>query len=448
MKTYQDWLAVGENQQNQIDFIRALINEHKSSELYRIARDAVDYDKRQNTTIMNYRKWLYDASGKAIPDNYSANYKLPSGFFPRFVTQLNQYLLGNGVNFDKDGIKEKLGANFDVQLQRLGRAALVQHVAFGFWNLDHLDIFEFLEFAPLYDESTGQLRGGVRFWQLSADKPMRVIFFEEDGYTSYIETDEKNLVVEKEKAAYIKRAVVEKSGEVIAQEGMNYNGFPIIPLYANPHKQSELVGIREAIDCYDLIKSGFANDVDEATMVYWLITNAGGMDAKDLADFMRQLKQQHAATVDGDAGVSVNPYTAEAPYQARQAYLETLKNDMYEDFQIINVNQLSSGNKTATEIRAAYEPMNNKADQYEYCVLTFLHALFEIVGIEANPTFTRSMIVNENEETQMVLSAAQYLDDETVLRKLKWLTPEDVEGILERKADDDINRFTAPEDEE
>jgi flagellar basal body rod protein FlgC len=184
-----------------------------------------------------------------------------------------------------------------------------------------------------------------------------------------------------------------------------------------------------------------ANDVDEATMVYWIITNAGGMDAKDVADFIRQLKHQHGASVDGDAGVNVTPHTTEAPYQARQAYLEQLKQDLYEDFQIVNVNQLSSGAKTATEIRAAYEPMNNKADQFEYCVLEFLHALFDIVGIEANPTFTRSMIVNELEETQMVLSAAQYLDDETVLKKLKWLTPEDVENILTRKAEESITRF-------
>lgn len=443
MKTYQDWLAVGESQEKQIEFIKALIREHKGSEDYSLAKEAVAYDKQQNTTIMNFRKLLYDAAGNATPDNYSANYKLPSGFFPRFVTQFNQYLLGNGVTLDKEGEKEKLGKNFDVQLQRLGRNALVQRVAYGFWNLDHLEIFESLEFAPLLDEETGQLRGGARFWQLDENKPMRVQFFEEDGYATYAENADKNLELIEKKTAYIKTSAAENGGEIIAQEGNNYKGFPIIPLYANPHKQSELVGIREAIDCYDLIKSGFANDVDEATMVYWLITNAGGMDAKDIADFIRQLKMHHGASVDGDSGVSVNPHTTEAPYQARLAYLETLKNDMYDDFQIVNVASLTSGNKTATEIRAAYEPMNNKADQYEYCVLSFLHALFEIAGIESNPTFTRSMIVNELEETQMVLSAAQYLDDEAVLNKLKWLSPEDVAGILERKADNDLKRFEA-----
>ena len=39
----------------------------------------------------------------------------------------------------------------------------------------------------------------------------------------------------------------------------------------------------------------------------------------------------------------------------------------------------------------------------------------------------------------MVLSAANYLDDETVLRHLPWLLPEEVPDILTRKADADMN---------
>ena len=102
MLTFQDFEALGEDEGKRKDFILQLINEHKSSEDYKIAEMAEEYDRKKNTTIMQYRKWLYDKSGKQIPDNYSANYKLPSGFFPRFITQLNQYLLGNGVVLEKE----------------------------------------------------------------------------------------------------------------------------------------------------------------------------------------------------------------------------------------------------------------------------------------------------------------------------------------------------------
>lgn len=39
----------------------------------------------------------------------------------------------------------------------------------------------------------------------------------------------------------------------------------------------------------------------------------------------------------------------------------------------------------------------------------------------------------------MVLSAAAFLDDETVLKHLPWISPEEVLEILKRKADADIN---------
>ena len=46
----------------------------------------------------------------------------------------------------------------------------------------------------------------------------------------------------------------------------------------------------------------------------------------------------------------------------------------------------------------------------------------------------------------MVLLAANYLDDETILNKLPWLTQEEVTEILKRKAAEDIERsFELPE---
>ena len=199
--------------------------------------------------------------------------------------------------------------------------------------------------------------------------------------------------------------------------------------------------MKQNIDAYDLIKSGFANDLDDASMIYWTIQNAGGMDDIDLARFVERMKTVRAAVVDGDAGAKAEAHTMDVPYQSRVAYLERLENDLYNDFQALNVKSFQGGQKTATEIAAAYQPFDNKVDQYEYCILDFLDELFKLVGIEDNPTFKRSRIVNQLEETQMILTAAQYLDDETILKHLPFLTPEEVDEIQKRKAEEDLERF-------
>lgn len=446
MKTYQDFLEVAEkSDRERMEFVLSAINNHKDSDLYKQAVIAKEYDAHRNVTIANFQKLLYTLNGKVIPDNYSPNYKLRSNFFANFITQETQYLLGNGVTLKKEENKAKLGAGFDTRLQDAAHDALVGGVSYGFWNLDHLEVFDVTEFVPLLDEENGALRSGIRFWQVCTSKPLRATLFEPDGFTQYIRRSGEEMMILEPKRGYV---AVEATSEIDGTELLayqNYPGFPIIPMYGNRAKQSELVGQREAIDCYDLIKSGFANTVDEASIIYWTISNAGGMDEIDMARFKESMRRIGVGLVDDD-GAKAEAHTLTIPVEAREALLSRISDDLYRDFQMLDVTKLQGGQKTATEINAAYQSMDNKVDQFEYCVIDFLQALFKIVGIEDEPSFTRSKVTNQLEQTQMVLLAANYLDDETILNKLPWLTQEEVAEILKRKAAEDIERsFELPE---
>lgn len=446
MKTYQDFLEVAEkSDRERMEFVLSAINNHKDSDLYKQAVIAKEYDAHRNVTIANFQKLLYTLNGKVIPDNYSPNYKLRSNFFANFITQETQYLLGNGVTLKKEENKAKLGAGFDTRLQDAAHDALVGGVSYGFWNLDHLEVFDVTEFVPLLDEENGALRSGIRFWQVCTGKPLRATLFEPDGFTQYIRRSGEEMMILEPKRGYV---AVEATSEIDGTELLayqNYPGFPIIPMYGNRAKQSELVGQREAIDCYDLIKSGFANTVDDASVIYWTISNAGGMDEIDMARFKESMRRIGVGLVDDD-GAKAEAHTLTIPVEAREALLSRISDDLYRDFQMLDVTKLQGGQKTATEITAAYQSMDNKVDQFEYCVIDFLQALFKIVGIEDEPSFTRSKVTNQLEQTQMVLLAANYLDDETILNKLPWLTQEEVAEILKRKAAEDIERsFEPPE---
>lgn len=418
MYTYQDLEKVNTgNDKALMDFTRAVINDHENSELYKTAVLAKEYDRRRNRTITNYRKFLYTQSGQTVPDNYSANYKMCSNFFDFFVTQENQYLLGNGVGWQEESTGEKLGDDFDSDLQELGKKALVEGTAFGFWNLDHLEVFGASEFAPLYDEENGALMAGVRFWQIDKTKPLRATLYEPDGYTEYIWDDKGGRVLNVKRKYILHIRTSEIDGTEI-YDGENYPSFPIIPLWGSQKKQSELVGLQENIDAYDLIKSGFANDLDDASQIYWILQNAGGMSEADIAEFLNSIKRTHAASLED--GVVAEQHETNIPYAAREALLTRLRDDLFEQAMAFDPKKLASGGSVVTAvIKAAYAPLDSKTDEYEYCVRKFLKALLPLVGIEdENPTFTRSMIVNEQERIQTVLSAGQYLPQEYVTKKI------------------------------
>ena len=436
MKTWEDLKSAG----NRMEFTAQAITDYKSGRLYSEACTGYDYFRRRNTTILRYKKLLYTMSGEAVPDNFSANYKFCNGFFPIFVKQENSYLLGDGVTFNDDNTKDVLGGDlFDKELYNAGEYALWGGVSFMFFNLDHIEVFKATEFVPLFGEEDGGLHAGIRFWQVADNKPLRATLYEEDGYTEYIWRDGKGETL-KAKRAYkqIVRESIADGVEII--DGENYPNFPIVPLWANREHQSELIGLREKIDGYDLIQSGLANDLDDASQIYWTITNAGGMDDVDLAKFIERMKVVKAAVVD-EQGSQAEAHTLDVPYQARQAGLQDLRDSLYRDAMALDTDKVSAGNVTATAIQSAYESLELKCDGYEYCVTTAIAALLNLAGVEDSPTYHRRKTTNQPEVTNMVLAAAQYLDDETILKHLPFLNIDEIDEILLRRDKEEASRY-------
>ena len=166
-----------------------------------------------------------------------------------------------------------------------------------------------------------------------------------------------------------------------------------------------------------------------------------------MARFKESMRRIGVGLVDDD-GAKAEAHTLSIPVDAREALLSRISDDLYRDAQMLDVTKLQGGQKTATEITAAYQPMDNKTDQFEYCVNDFLHQLFAIVGIDDEPSFVRSKVVNELEQTQMVMLAASYLDDEAILSKLPWLTQEEIANILKRKSAEELERYSTEDMEE
>lgn len=450
MKFYEDLLAAGGGP-SLLSFVQDAIDEYRASLMFSEALTAYEYFKRRNTTILAYKKLLYTMSGETVPDNFSANYKFCNAFFPIFVKQENSYLLGDGITFNDDATKEALGGpTFDTDMFTAGEYALWGGVSYLFLNLDHVDVFKATEFVPLFGEEDGALHAGIRFWQIAKDKPMRATLYDEDGYTEMRFANGKAQVIQ-EKTAYKLIEQVSEADGVEIIDGENYDGFPIVPLWANREHQSELAGLREKIDGYDLIQSGICNTIDDASLIYWTINSAGGMDDLDLAQFIERMKTIHAVSVDDD-GAKAESHTMDVPYQATQVVLSDLRDSLYRDAMALDTDKISAGNITATAINAAYENLELKCDGYEYCVTEAITALLKLLDLEDSPTYHRRKTTNMPEVTNMILAAGQYLDDETILKHLPFLNIDEIDEILNRKDEEEADRFAAlaqaPDDEE
>lgn len=427
-----------------INFITSAIADHKSSYLYQTAVDAKLYYQGENPTISRYEKIVYDMQGKAHRDMWTANHKIKSKFFKIVVDQEVNYLLGNGITLKKG--KDKLGKNFDQIVSRAAKYAVIGGVSFGFWNLDHIEVFRVTEFVPLYDEENGALMAGIRFWQVADNKPLRCTLYEIDGYTEYIRRSGEDMVVLHEKQSYVIHATAAAADKDKIYTGENYPTFPIVPLKYDDDSRPEICGGRNTIDALDLMRSGMVNNTDEGSIIYWALTNCGGMDYVDAEKFLQTVKTTHVAFMDNaDDGAHAEPHTVEMPVTSSQATIDMLTRTLFEDFQAINTGDETLNASTATGIKFRYVSLDLKVDGLEGQVTEFLHGIFALAGVDDEPTYTRNRIINTLEEMQTVIMAADYLDDEYITTKALTLMgdADQVEAVKKRRSAEELSTVNA-----
>lgn len=427
--TYQDMLHDLKGGKDIGAEVVKIIREHESSEVYNTAIIAQDYYDGLNTTITNYQRFIVDAYGSKVPDVWSPNHKIACHDYRKLVIQEALFLLGNGVTFNEESTKGRLGEDFDNKAVEALVAALNGAISFTFVNKDHVEVYSVLEFAPLYDEETGALRAGVRWWQLDSDKPLRATLFEEDGYTQFIQqgSDEDMEILQDKRPYILTVSKTEATGREEIVSGENYPTLPVVPLY-NTGKRSELVGNREVFDAIDLMTSGFINNVDAGEVIYWLFKSAGGMSQPDLNKAIQTLKAAHVLSVDDEDEVTT--HSPEVKFQASEAAIERLRQQAYDNMMGLDVRKIAGGAVTATQIKAAYEPLNAKTDLIELQVTQWILGLLRVLGIKDKPSYTRSMLVNQTEEIQTLVTASAVLPQEYVMEKIL-----EYEGDIDRLAE-------------
>ena len=447
MYTYQDWMKVAsEPEDKRMPFILAAINDHKGSVEYNQALIGEDYYNAQNTTIKAYEKVLIDAMGQTVPDLISSNHKIATRFFYRDVTQANAVLLGNGIKWKNGKGGKALGSDFDRKIIKAGKFAQVQGKSFGFYNNGTVDVFPLTQFKPFYDEEDGYLKAGIRFWQIMPEKPIRATVYELDGYTEYQFTSDKMTVLQQKRSYIVEKKVSEADG-VEYSNFRNYPSFPIVPMYANDLRQSELIPLRPKIDAIDLIQSGYANDVTDANLIYWIIQGADGMTDFDLVKTLDKLRKVHAANV--GEGQTMTANQVEVPFASREAVLDRLEKELYMDAMAFNPYDIASGAATATQIEAAYDPLDEKLDIYESHVSEFIAGLLAVAGVDDEPTYDRNYHTNKSEVIKNLLESANYLDDQYVTEKIMIVLgdKDKVDEVLDRKAAQDVERMTTGQNE-
>ena len=458
MITYNDFLSRWT--QGDTNYLITVIEEFKMSDRFINAIEARKYFKGENTEINKRLQLFRNGDGAQEVDIFIANNKIANEFFKKIVMQENSYLLGNGVNIDEE-IKKDFDRKFDTNFFKAGLDCLIDGVSWIYCYLDkdnklNITNWSGTDFIPLYDEETGEIMAGIRYWQLDDQKPLFVQLFEADGVTTFKQV-QNYLEVTKPKTNYIIKKEIVKGLSIEEEQQEGFGVLPIFPLYANNLKESSLTkALKQKLDLWDIVISDFGNNLEDSKDLYWVLTNYAG---QDIGEFLAEYKKYKVIQTDSEG--SAEPKTIDVPYQARETILNILKKEIFQSAMAMDTEELSNSNLTNVAIKSIMANLDLKTDDFEIQVL---ETLYDIVELWQNYSgnkqdfeieLERRTIINDTEVVNLIYTMREDIDQETALKKNPLISPKEVKEIMERTEQeksmyelDDIEEETTPGDKQ
>lgn len=194
---------------------------------------------------------------------------------------------------------------------------------------------------------------------------------------------------------------------LVGAEGHGWGKVPMVSLWNNSEKRSDLMPIKDYVDAMDIVSSGFINDLKDIQLAIWVLR---GYEGQDLAEFMQNLQKFKAISLDNADSSSAEPKTLEIPKEARESMLSWLEQKIYEVGQGVNTQKITGGSITNVVIKAMYEGLNIKANnmivklnkamsEFMYFAVQFINdrdgTTYDYKDI--NFEFDKKMLFNEKE---------------------------------------------------
>ena len=422
------------------------IAQFKCSEDYQNADISYKYYRKENPDIAKVEKIVYDMKGIAHKNEFSPNAKLRCCYYPEIINEHTAHLLTNGIGFEHEGCRDKLGADFDDVLKDIYTDALLCGTSYGYYVADekkpHIVWLKYMNTVAILDDYSGKPAAYIYFTQIASEKPLCVALFEPEGVTEYVREYGEQMKVKSERRTYTERYLSnEVEGKFFVQEAQS-SAIPVFPLYAL-NKKSCIVGVRENVAAMDLMASQLVNNVSEAELVYWILKNYGGMD--DIADsnFIVNLVKSHVIHVDDDG--SAEPHQISVPFEANSTAYARIKQLVYDNLSGVNPETLSAGNLTATAIAAAYSKQRNFSAKMESEVLKFVRGILSIAKMDSDEKLTTEYYetINVSETIQNAIASAPWLGEEETIKRLAILngSGDRVKEIIEQRKEEQLEQF-------
>ena len=473
MANYQ--LDFEEMVKNERDIFR-FIDRYKTSIRRKMCIENESYYDGSNWTIMHLpdRKYwcdrvmrkadgtpMLDESGRAklvnamITNPFVANNRVAYGIFHDIVSQKVNTLLHEIPFIDNESLDKNFMEQFGYALKNSAIEASICGESFIYEDNDgNFTVFDTADCIPFYDNQTGVLRLLIRFFikqgEFSKRRSTIAEVYSEDGLTVYERTG--NIITKVSETPY--KFVKQQSVIFSKVKGISLSKLPIAIFRNNEDARSDLTpSIRAKIDVIDAVQSGFINNIEDFSDVFWIIKkmpNGSGMNEDDYADFFANINKTKKLFVE-----DATPEQFSIPHEARSKAVEMLKQQIAEESGIIDTERLQSTQLTNVAIKASTMKLEQRVSDFEWFANETARFLINIwqeyrsIKFDFTVNFTKLLVVNSVEMIDNIIKVRNDISQKTFLENLKKMGMfiDDVGEELKRLEEERQNSVSLFEEE-
>lgn len=224
---------------------------------------------------------------------------------------------------------------------------------------------------------------------------------------------------------------------------------PFFPFFNNNVDTGDLGDIKELIDAYCKVFSGFVNDLEDLQEVIFILTNYGG---QNLGEFLTDLKKYKAIKIDnhGDGDSSgVSTLTIQLPVEARDKLLTITRKCIFEQGQGVDPDPQNFGNSSGVALKFLYALLELKAGlletEFRLSFARFIRCLCRLAGIAIKDdtiiqTWTRTYVTNDLELAQIAAQSKGVVSDDTIVQHHPWVDNPEKELELLRAQEEEARQ--------
>lgn len=282
-------------------------------------------------------------------------------------------------------------------------------------------------------------------------------------YRYYNDTDEqnKNIAIfehwtDTEVTIYVLEGSITSVGKIIESKNIKHKlkTIPFIPFLNNKNGKSDLIKYKDLIDLYDRVMSGFANDLEDIQQIIYILENYGGANLGEFTSNLRKFKAIKVNQTGSAAKGDVRTLQIDIPVEARKVILDILKKQIYESGQGLQQDTESFGNASGVALKFFYRKLELKAGFTEtefkkgfgVLVRAILRHLKKDDKVKITQTYTRNMISNDLENSEIAKNSVGIIPEEIIIRNHPWVEDPDEALELLRKEEKE-NEAVDPYDE-